>query len=216
MKNFKLFLLTLVLFLFSNTIVSASTNIDAVLSVPGTKYIGHEFDVDVRVNTAGNPIDTISVRNLNFDPLKLQYVNTTIYTIFSSQTTLINTGGVGYRRVDIGKLPMTPNYSNTTHVAFVRFRFLAINTGGGPTGTTTITFDFDSTPSTTGIFIGGNKILNSVTNLTINLAEDNTPPIISNCTPPAMATNVPVTTTVSCDVQDFETGGYICQVQHLL
>ncbi len=187
----------------------AASNMDVVLQTPGTKYIGHQFNVDVRVNTDGNQVDTISVRNLNFDPTKLQYVSTSIQTVFASQTTLVNTGGSNYRRVDIGKLPLTANYSNTTHVTVVRFTFLPINTGGGPTGTTTLTLDFDATPSTTGTFLGGIKNLASVTPLTINIAEDNTPPVISNCSPIASATNVPVITSVQCDVQDFETGIYL-------
>lgn len=186
--------------------IFASSDMDIVLQTAGTKYIGHQFHVFVRVNTAGLPVDTISIRNLNYDTTKLQYVSTQIQSVFSSQTTLINTGGSGWRRVDIGKIPSTPNFSSTTYVNVVRFTFLPISTGGGPTGSTNLTLDFDATPSTTGTFLGGVKNLTSVTNLTINLAEDNTPPVISNCIPIPMATNVPVISSVQCDVQDFETG----------
>lgn len=186
--------------------VSAASNIDAVLSVSGTKYIGQQFSVDVRIDTDGNAVDTVSMRNLNFDNSKIQYISTSVQTIFSSQTTLINTGASGSRRLDIGKLPLTANYSNTSHATFARITFLAINTGGGPTGNTNISFDFDATPATTGSFLAGVKNLAGVTGLTINLAEDNTAPVISNCIPTAGSTGVAVTTSVRCDVQDFETG----------
>jgi hypothetical protein len=192
-----------------NNKAAAVSNMDIILQSAGTKYIGQQFNVDVRVDTDGNQVDTISIRNFNFDQTKIQYIGTGIQSVFASQTTLINTGGIGFRRVDIGKLPLTANYSNTSHATVARFTFLAINTGGGPTGTTNLTLNFDPTPATTGTFLAGVKNLDGVTGLTINLAEDNTVPVISNCIPVSAATNVAVTTSVSCDVQDFETGIFL-------
>jgi hypothetical protein len=186
--------------------VFAAPTMDVVPTQSGTKYIGHQFTVDVRVNTDSSPVDTISIRNLNFDPTKLQYVSTSVQTIFASQTTIANTGGSGFRQVDIGKLPLTANYSNTSPTTIVRFTFLPINTGGGATGTTTLTLDYDPTPSTTGTYLAGTKTLSAVTPVTIDLAEDNTPPIISNCTPSSGQSGIPVTTSVSCDVTDLQTG----------
>jgi hypothetical protein len=92
-KIFRLFIALFVITLFfaiKTTAAKAASNIDAVLTSSGTKYVGHTFDVDVRVNTDSKQVDTISLRNLNFDATKLQLTNTQIYTLFASQTPLAN------------------------------------------------------------------------------------------------------------------------------
>jgi len=215
MKSLKLknlitsILIVAIINLLSMVTIHAASDMDVALTTPGTKYIGQQFTLDARINTDSKLIDTISIRNLVFENAKLQSLSTNIFSVFASQTTLINTSGIGFSRVDIGKIPLTANYSNTSHIPFTRFSYLPINTGAGATGTAQFIFNFDATPSTSGTFLSGVKNLDTVTGLTINLAEDNTPPVVSNCTPTSGATGVPVNTDISCDVTDPETGIYI-------
>ncbi|MBA4321006.1 MAG: hypothetical protein C0412_21665, partial [Flavobacterium sp.] len=113
-------------------------------------------------------------------------------------------------QLDIGKNPATANYSNSSSVTFVRLTFRVISTGGGPTGTDNLTTDYDVTPGTSGVFLSGSKITPmSIANQIVSLAEDNTAPVINNCSPILGAINVPANTSVACDVTDGETGIYL-------
>ncbi len=179
------------------------------LNTPATtKYVGHTFNVNVRVNTQGQAVDTIAVRNLNFDPALLEITATSVQTVFASQLTLENTTNntAGTKRLDIGKLPATANLVNSSAQTFAILTFRVLNAGSG---STTLSFDFDPTPTTSGTFLSGVKNLTAANPLNIILAEDNTSPVIGNCSPAAGATNVLVITTVACDFQDLETGVFL-------
>lgn len=174
-------------------------------TTPGTKYVGHDFSVSVRVDTDGQPVDTISIRSLRFDPAVLQLTQTKVVSVFTFQTTLKNetNNTLGIKRLDIGRLPNTPDLVTSGGQTFAVLRFKVISAGDGQT---TLNFDFDKTPSTTGSFLAGQKTTDRVLPLTVVIAEDQTPPVIENCYPHNRATNVPVITQVSCEVRDFETG----------
>lgn len=200
---------------FISSVRAADPGFSVTLVSSGTKYVSGEstFDVNVQVNTGGNSVDTISLNQLRFDNTKLQLVSRSVQTLFASQaapladTSIATANTNGAYQLDIGKNPTTANYSNSSNVTFVRLTFRVISTGGGSTGSDDINIDYDLTPGTSGVFLSGVKITPmTVSNLTVDLAEDNTNPTISNCTPIADSVDNSVNTSVACDVTDLETG----------
>ncbi len=193
----------------------AAPTMDAALETSGTKYVSgtQTFNVNVRINTDGNAVDTISLNKIHFDNAKLLLISRTVMTLFASQaapmadTSIATANTNGAYQLDIGKNPATANYSNSALVTFVRLTFRVISTGGGATGTDNLTIDYDVTPGTSGIFLNGSKITPmNVINQAVGLAEDNTNPVMNNCSPSSGAINVPANTSVACDVTDGETG----------
>ncbi len=189
---------------------------------PQVKYIGHPFVIQPRIYLDSQNIDTLAMRLMHFTPARNTISNVSIRTLFSSQVVLDDTTDnvAGTQRIDIGKVALTPDYTNTSYTPFADITFLAIDTGLGAGGvctsengfldcTSTFTLDYDGGPLQSGAFLGGVNYLDGVTSLTISLQEDDTLPIWSNCLPAAGSSNVPVVSNVECDFQDFQTGIYL-------
>jgi hypothetical protein len=188
----------------------------------GVRYIGHEFDIYPQINLGGEQIDTISMRNLNFDTGKVSFVSNSILNLFSSQVVLLNShdDSTGTVRIDMGKNANTANYSNNSWAHFAKITYLAKNTGNGANGVCTsengytdckahFFVDYDGTPSKSGVFLGGVNTLDRVYNADVVLQEDDTLPIWSNCSPSWHENDVPVNSNVFCSVVDNETDIYL-------
>lgn len=190
---------------FASTQAASADHVIDMSTDPGTKYVGHTFTVNLRIDTDGEAIDTISARQVHFNSSLLQLTNTNIVRFFSSQTTLADetNNAAGTKRVDIGRLPQTPDRATTRPTTFAVLTFRVLNEGPGQT---TLTYDFDSSPSTTGSYLAGQKRTDRVLPLTVPLSVDRIPPIIENCYPANGSTNVIVITEVRCEVRDYETG----------
>lgn len=187
---------------------------------PGIKYVGTQFTLDIQVNTngAGNGIDAIALRNLTFDQNKLEIISISrqnfatgwavVYpTDFASNnfnTEIASANSTGLLRVDLGKIPSDPDFSSTSATTFLTITFLAKEQG-----TANFDFDFDGSNFQSGIFSAGVNELDTANTSSVTIQEDNTPPLISNCSPASGDTNVKVNTNVVCDVTDNETGVHL-------
>ena len=226
MKRFILILTTFIITSIGFSLLNL-VNAQQVMDVhdpnaPQVKYIGHPFTIQPRIFLDSQNVDTIAMRLMHFTPARNTISNVTIHNLFSSQVVLDNTtdNAAGTQRIDIGKVALTPDYTNTSFVPFADITLLAIDTGVGASGvctsengfldcTSTFTLDYNGGPLQSGAFLGGVNHLDSVNSLTVSLQEDDTLPIWSDCNPTAGSVNVPVNSNVDCNFRDYQTGIYL-------
>ena len=221
-KNIVLILFVSIVFLLS---IKAPILADQQMSIDldnDVKYIGHEFDIYPQISLDNNEIDALSLRKLHFDTGKVSWVQSNTLNLFQSQVVLLNEHNEsdGTIRIDMGKNVNTPNYTNSSSTHFAEIKFLAINTGVGVNGVcnsengwtdckTHFSIDYDGTSDKSGVFLGGNNLLDSVIEGDVILQEDSTPPRWSDCYPSYNASDIAVNSNVYCSVVDNETDIYL-------
>ncbi len=225
-KIFKFFTISsLLVLIVSISLVKTKAASDMrVLCPSDVQYIGHSFNITAQFNTDGQDIDTVSLHKLQYRSNNIEATGYSVINVLPDQSELPSNGiehdpandQYGYVNIEVAKGLTSPNYSNTTYESFATITFLPHATDGTCTsqnGQLTCTRDmviqYDGTPSYSGIFLGGTNYLDGVTNCTVTLQEDETPPVWGTCSPGPGDTNISVVSNVSCDVTDDQTNIYL-------